>query len=285
MEIAREIEGLKQLVKAAKSGGKTVAFVPTMGALHAGHLSLIDIAHKHAEFVVVSIYVNPKQFGPDEDFDTYPRVPEKDIELCKKQNVDIVFLPDNETMYGNGPQFITLKVNELSMHLDGKSRLGFFDGIVTVVNKLFNIVEPDVAVFGQKDFQQFRILSAMAEEFNHPVKMIMAPIARAGDGLALSSRNAYLTKDERILAPSLYRSLCYLKDCIENGILQPKTLLGHQKKELQEKGLKIDYLGIYDISSMAPVEKLTKNTDYLLAGAVYAGKTRLIDNLLVHIKS
>ena len=283
MDILDSIEQVRNQVKAFKADGEMVAFVPTMGALHQGHLSLIELAKKYADRVVVSIYVNPTQFGPNEDFDSYPRTMDQDLKACEEASVDVVFTPNTEIMYGSGEKFMHIEINGMNVHMDGGSRPGFFEGIVLVVNKLFNIVQPDVAVFGQKDIQQFRILQQMVKEFNHPVEMVMAPIARATDGLALSSRNAYLSEDERVRAPGLYRSLKYVENQILSGVLEPKLLLTHQQAELEAKGFKNDYLNVYSMDTMSPVSSLIKGEQYILAGAVYLGKTRLIDNLILEL--
>ncbi len=283
MKTAESIQEIRKQVNHLKSEGKNVAFVPTMGALHDGHLSLIRMAHKHADAIVVSIYVNPEQFAPHEDFGTYPRTIEADLKLCKEENVDIIFMPDTETMYGSGKKYFSIDIEELNVHLDGGSRPGYFQGIALVVNKLFNIVNPDVAVFGQKDYQQFRIIEQMVKEFNHPVELLMAPIGRAEDGLALSSRNAYLSSEERALAPSLYRALTYVAQQIENGVMEPALLISHQQDELEAKGFENDYLSVYSLDTLQPVDKLSTGNKYVLAIAAYLGKTRLIDNLILEI--
>ncbi len=283
MKTAESIQEIRKQVNHLKSEGKKVAFVPTMGALHDGHLSLIRMAHKHADAIVVSIYVNPEQFAPHEDFGTYPRTIEADLKLCKEENVDIIFMPDTETMYGSGKKYFSIDIEELNVHLDGGSRPGYFQGIALVVNKLFNIVNPDVAVFGQKDYQQFRIIEQMVKEFNHPVELLMAPIGRAEDGLALSSRNAYLSSEERALAPSLYRALTYVAQQLENGVMEPALLISHQQDELEAKGFENDYLSVYSLDTLQPVDKLSTGNKYVLAIAAYLGKTRLIDNLILEI--
>lgn len=283
MKTAESIQEIREQVNHLKSKDKKVAFVPTMGALHEGHLSLIRMAHKHADAIVVSIYVNPEQFAPHEDFGTYPRTIEADLKLCKEENVDVVFMPDTETMYGSGKKYFSIDIEELNVHLDGGSRPGYFQGIALVVNKLFNIVNPDVAVFGQKDYQQFRIIEQMVNEFNHPVELLMAPIGRAEDGLALSSRNAYLSLEERALAPSLYRALTYVAQQIENGVMEPSLLISHQQDELEAKGFENDYLSVYSLDTLQPVDKLSTGNSYVLAIAAYLGKTRLIDNLILEI--
>ena len=275
-EIRNEVAGLK-------AEGKTIAFVPTMGALHEGHLSLIRLAQEKADEVVVSIYVNPTQFGPNEDFESYPRQLEKDLKACEQEGVALVFTPNDEIMYGSEKKFLSISIDTLNEYMDGGSRPGFFEGIVLVVNKFFNIIEPDVAVFGQKDVQQFQILSQMVEEFNHDVEMVAGPIARANDGLALSSRNAYLSDQERKIAPGLYRALQYVEKQIRDGVDEPRLLLRHQQDELEAKGFKNDYLNVFSMKDMSPVEKLESGKTYILAGAVYLGKTRLIDNIILEL--
>lgn len=283
MKVVGAITDIREQINTLKSEGKKVAFVPTMGALHAGHISLIDVAKKHADIVVVSIFVNPTQFGPNEDFDKYPRTTENDLDKCKVNGVDIVFLPTTEIMYGTGERYFSIEIKELNEHLDGGSRPGFFQGITLVVNKLFNIVRPHYAVFGQKDYQQYRILQKMVEEFNHEVELVMAPIVREKDGLAMSSRNAYLSDGERQKAPFVYQTLLSIKENIQNGEDNLKLLLQHKRDELEAKGFKNDYLNVFALEKMWPAKELKKGNTYLLAIAVYLGKTRLIDNILFEI--
>lgn len=282
MQAINTIQGIRDKVASLKAEGKTVGFVPTMGALHAGHLSLIELAKKHADEVVVSIYVNPKQFGPDEDFEEYPRTMEADLRQCEELNVAAVFAPSDAIMYEE-QTYLNIGIEQLNNYMDGGSRPGFFEGIITVVNKLFNIITPDIAVFGQKDIQQFIILQQMVREFNHDVELVMGPIIRADDGLALSSRNAYLDEGQRRRAPGLYRALRYIKHQIQDGVKQPAMLLKHQRAELEAKGLKIDYLNLFSMETLAPVERIEANKKYILAGAVYVGETRLIDNMILDL--
>lgn len=283
MDVVNTVEEVRSCVRKLKNSGKKIAFVPTMGALHEGHLSLIRLARQHADAVVVSIYVNPEQFAPNEDFGSYPRTAEADLEKCRAENTDLVFMPDDRIMYGTGEKYFSIEVRELNKYLDGGSRKGFFQGIALVVNKLFNIVGADVAVFGQKDFQQFRILEEMVKEFNHDIKLIMAPVARAGDGLALSSRNAYLSPEERKTAPLLYAVLQQIVAELRNGPPEPEILLQNKRELLKANGFKNDYLGIFDTEKMQPVEHLVKGRNYLAAAAAYLGKTRLIDNIIFSI--
>lgn len=282
MTTCSQIEQVRKQIQQQKKAGKTIGFVPTMGALHEGHLSLIRIAREKADAVVVSIYVNPEQFSPDEDFSEYPRQLESDLGICKDEGVDIVFTPDNEVMY-TPEKYLRIEIEELHKYMDGRSRPGFFEGILLVVNKLFNIIEPDFAVFGQKDIQQFRIIQRMVLEMNHNVELVMGPIKRANDGLALSSRNAYLDDDERLIAPALFRSLQYLEKQIRDGARNLDLLMEHQKNELEAKGLEIDYLNLFSFEKMAPVRKIEKGNKCILAGAVYLDETRLIDNLIIEL--
>lgn len=280
MEAIRNIEGIRERVSTLREDGKTIGFVPTMGALHEGHLSLFRLAREFADEVVASIYVNPEQFAPDEDFEEYPRELEKDLERCEKEGVSAVFAPSDEIMYSS-KQFLSIEVDELNEYMDGGSRPGFFEGILLVVNKLFNIIEPDIAVFGQKDIQQFRILQQLVKEFNHDVELVMGSIKRANDGLALSSRNKYLNAEQRKLAPGLYRSLKYVAKQISEGAKNIQLLIEHQKSELEAKGFKIDYLNLFAYETMTPVEELKAGGQYIIAGAVYLGDTRLIDNIII----
>ena len=282
MKATKTIEEIRQKVASLRSEGKSIGFVPTMGALHEGHLHLIRMARERSDAVVVSIYVNPEQFGPNEDFDQYPRQMENDLEKCEDEGVAAVFSPSDKIMYPSR-KYLSIEIDELNRHMDGGSRPGFFEGIVLVVNKLFNIIDPDVAVFGQKDIQQFRILQCMVQEFNHRVELVMGPIVRADDGLALSSRNAYLTKEERRVAPGLFRSLSYLKKQIENGAQNLELMLKHQKAELEAKEFKIDYLDVFSFDQMAPVSTVEPGHKYILAGAVYLSETRLIDNMILEL--
>jgi|SRR5699024_6046556 len=280
MKVVDNITNIRTVADGFRSEGRSIGLVPTMGALHEGHLSLIRLAHQHADEVIVTIYVNPEQFAPDEDFDEYPRTLETDLEKCKEYDVSAVFTPSDEIMYSS-QQFLSINIEKLNEHMDGSSRPGFFEGILLVVNKFFNVIEPDIAVFGQKDIQQFCILERMVREFKHDIKLIRGPIKRANDGLALSSRNSYLSDEQRNRAPGLYRSLRYVKKQIEGGVNNVSLLLEHQKDELEEKGFKIDYLNLFSFDEIVPVEQIQANEQYILAGAVYLGETRLIDNLII----
>jgi len=277
--VCHSINEVREKIREIKTAGNTIGFVPTMGALHEGHISLFSHAAKSSDVLVASIFVNPEQFGPNEDFDRYPRQLEEDLKVCANENISVVFAPSKDEMYDE-KKYLQIKIEQLNKHLCGASRPGFFEGILLIVNKLFNIIEPDVAVFGQKDYQQFQIIKQMVREFNHAVDLEMAPIIRANDGLALSSRNTYLSDEQRLIAPSLYRTLSFISDQIKSGVHKPALLISHQKDELEAKGLEVDYLNVYTSDTLQPVTELTKGEKYLIAGAVYAGETRLIDNIL-----
>jgi pantoate--beta-alanine ligase len=279
MQVTGHIPELRDIIRGYKKEGKRVSFVPTMGALHDGHLSLIRLAKKHSDVVVVSIYVNPKQFAPNEDFASYPSTLEQDMNFCDQEGVSLIFTPDTEVMY-NQELFFSIDIHTLNDYLDGASRQGYFQGIALVVNKLFNIVEPDVAIFGQKDYQQYKVIEALVEEFNHGVELLMAPIERAPDGLALSSRNAYLTPAQREVAPLMYQCLLSAKVQIEQGMKDWATMFLHLQQELLEAGFRNDYFGIFDTEKLQPVDKIVEGQRYLIAVAAYLGKARLIDNVI-----
>lgn len=282
METHSSIKDIRNSVGERKSQGQSVAFVPTMGFFHEGHLSLFREARKKADEVVASIYVNPTQFGPDEDFEDYPRNKERDLELAEQEGVSVVFTPSDDIMYPSEHK-LSIQIDQLADHLCGASRSNHFEGVLLVVNKLFNIIEPDVAVFGQKDIQQFVIIQRMVDEFNHNIELVRAPIARANDGLALSSRNTYLTEQERVIAPGIYRCLKYLKKQIEDGASNLSLILNHQKAELEQKGFEVEYLSVVNYNDLYPVNNIEKGKTYIIAAAAYLGNTRLIDNMIVEL--
>ncbi len=249
-----------------------------MGYLHKGHLSLIKIARKKADILVVSIFVNPTQFGPGEDFSRYPRNMERDLGLLEKEDVDMVFYPAIKEMYSEGFETF-VEVKELSRVMCGKSRPDHFRGVTTVVLKLFNIVEPDFAVFGKKDFQQAVIIKRMVKDLNLPIRIFTGPIIREPDGLAMSSRNTYLNQTERKNATVLFKSLKWAKNAYNNGVIDSKKIIQKMKKMIKNSGGQIDYVVAVDKNSLKPVRTLKKGT--LIAVAVYFGKTRLIDNILL----
>ncbi len=279
MKIVKKIAELKKLVKQIKSKKKSIGFVPTMGYLHEGHLSLIRIAHKHSDYVVCSIFVNPTQFGPNEDFNRYPRDLKRDENLLKKERVDLLFYPSVKEMYPDGYKTY-VEVEELSSVLCGKSRPGHFRGVATVVLKLFNIVQPDIAVFGEKDYQQAIIIKQMVKDLNLDVRVITGPIVRESDGLAMSSRNTYLSPEERINATIIYKALTWAKDSFyKENIKSPEYLITQIRKMIEERGGNVDYISIVDKNDLTPVRFLKKGDRILLA--VFFGKTRLIDNIAI----
>ncbi|MBL7107521.1 MAG: pantoate--beta-alanine ligase [Phycisphaerae bacterium] len=279
MDVIQTINEVKSLVKKARSDGKTIGFVPTMGALHEGHLSLIRAANEKCDFVVVSIFVNPTQFGPSEDLDKYPRPIEKDIELCEKNNVDLVFNPAVEQMYKQ--QNLTwVNVEKITECLCGSSRPNHFRGVTTVCAKLFNIVKPDFAFFGQKDAQQAVVIKRMVCDLNMDLEIVVCPIVRAADGLALSSRNAYLTPEQRKDAALLYKSLQNCRQLIEKGEKNSQTITDQIRTTLSESPLiKVEYISIVDFHSLEDIGRVSAGT--LIAVAIRIANTRLIDNILV----
>jgi pantoate--beta-alanine ligase len=279
METIRTVAWMKQVAQEARSQERILGLVPTMGALHEGHLSLIRAAQQECSPVVVSIFVNPMQFGPSEDLQKYPRTFEADRAALENLGVDYLFAPTPEEMYPRG--FRTAVVVEgLSDRLEGRSRPGHFRGVATVVLKLFEIVQPRFAYFGRKDAQQVRILQQMASDLNLNTQLVVRPIVREPDGLALSSRNTYLAPDARRSATALYRSLEAVRDKIAAGERAPARLLEKLRSVLQaEPGVAIDYAEIVDAQTLEPVLNLRGACLVLLAAVV--GKTRLIDNALI----
>ena len=279
MEIIRTISWMKQAARSARQQERVVGLVPTMGALHEGHFSLIREAKKQCAPVVVSIFVNPTQFGAGEDFSKYPRTLEADRKALEHLAVDYLFLPAAEEMYP--PGFRTaVNVEGLSERIEGKSRPGHFRGVATVVLKLFEIVQPNFAFFGRKDAQQARILRQMASDLNLDTQLVICPIVREEDGLALSSRNAYLKGDDRRAATALYRALDAMRLEIEAGERDAARLLGVIRGVLRaQPGAQLDYAEIVDADSFEPVMALRKSCYALIAARV--GGTRLIDNALI----
>lgn len=262
--------------------GRSIGFVPTMGALHEGHLHLVRIARKENEITVVSIYINPLQFGPSEDFKEYPRDIEADTERLKQEGVDILFLPDNSLIYPKG--FSTyVEVDALSGKLCGAFRPGHFRGVATVVAKLFNIVRPVRAYFGQKDFQQTVIIKRLAKDLDMGIDVVACPTVREENGLAMSSRNAYLDQDERKAATIIYRSLKKASESVESGIIRTDAIKKLMKEMLMSETLisEVQYCSAYDTATLDEIEEIGKEA--LLAVAVKIGSTRLIDNMLVTI--
>lgn len=277
------IEALRKEVALFHAKKKKVGFVPTMGALHAGHLSLIDTAKKQADIVVVSIFVNPTQFGANEDFSVYPRQLEKDISLLKEKEIDLLYQPSVETMYP--PGFSTsVSVGPVSKGLCSDTRPTFFDGVALIVAKLLNQVQPDVAVFGEKDFQQLCVIQRLVTDLDLPVKIVGAPTIREDDGLAMSSRNAYLDEEQRRIAPELYAVLKEISGMLATTDPSIDELIAWGERELLERGFdSIDYLTVCDAKSLKEVNDTKRPVRVF--GAAYLGETRLIDNVAVKHKS
>ena len=281
MQIIKNKKEMKEIANRLKSDGKSIGFVPTMGYLHDGHLSLVKEARKDNDIVVVSIFVNPLQFGPNEDLARYPRDFKRDCELLEKENVDYLFYPDVNEMYPEN--FLTkVSVSKITEILCGTSRPGHFDGVCTVVTKLFNIVKPDKAYFGQKDYQQLKVIQQFVRDLDMDVEVIGLPIIREVDGLAMSSRNVYLSHEERESALSLSKSFEIVRKALKEGIRDPEKI----KSEIvifisSFKHTKIDYVEIVDPDTLEKLEKIEK--PFLLALAVYVGKARLIDNKIFEV--
>ncbi|MGQ9817345.1 MAG: pantoate--beta-alanine ligase [bacterium] len=279
MRKVSKIKVLREILDPVKKKGQKVGFVPTMGYLHEGHLSLIRIARKNCNFVVSSIFVNPIQFGPNEDFNRYPRDLKRDEALLKKEKVDLLFYPSVKEMYADDYKTY-VEVSELSSILCGKSRPGHFRGVATAVLKLFNIIKPDIAVFGEKDYQQAIIIKRMVKDLNLDVKIIMGPIVRENDGLAMSSRNIYLSPEERADATILYQSLEWAKELFyKENIKSPEYVINKMRQMIEAKNGRVDYIAVVDKDDLRPVKFIKKGDRILLA--VFFGRTRLIDNIAI----
>jgi pantoate--beta-alanine ligase len=278
MNTVKTVRELRAAVARARSEGKRIGLVPTMGNLHSGHAALVTKAAQRADFVVATIFVNPMQFGPNEDLATYPRTLAADQERLLEAGCHLLFTPNVEEMYPHGmADQTTVSVPVISEGLCGASRPGHFDGVSTVVSKLFNMVQPDLAVFGEKDFQQLAVIRALVRDLNMPIQIIGEPTVRAEDGLALSSRNGYLSAEQRAIAPELYRVIQHIGRAIDSGDKDFSTLLEAGKTELQAVGLRPDYLEVREATSLRPATAL--DNDLVILAAVFLGKTRLIDNL------
>ena len=268
------------IIKRLRMQGKTIGFVPTMGALHEGHVSLMRQARRENDFVVVSIFVNPTQFGPQEDFKKYPRNLRGDALLCRKIGADIIFYPEIKEMYPDNYKTY-VGVYDLSDCLCGKFRPGHFRGVATVVTKLFNIVSPDIVYFGQKDAQQAIIIRKMVDDLNMPLKIKVMPTVRDKDGLALSSRNVYLDPEERRDATVLYQALNLARDLIRKGNINSASIIQRMKQLInRKKSAKVQYISIVDLENLKPIPKIKDKA--LLALAVYIGKIRVIDNIILN---
>ncbi|MDV7210567.1 pantoate--beta-alanine ligase [Azotobacter beijerinckii] len=278
----KTVRELRAAIAHARSEGKRIALVPTMGNLHAGHIALVEKARQRADFVVASIFVNPLQFGPAEDLDKYPRTLAADQEKLLEGGCDLLFAPGVEEMYPDGMQGQTrIAVPGVSEGLCGATRPGHFEGVATVVTKLFNIAQPDIALFGEKDFQQLAVIRTLVRDLNMPIQIFGEPTVRAADGLALSSRNGYLNDEQRGVAPALYRILCDTRTALLAGERDFAGLCARGREALQQAGFRPDYLEIREATSLRPAN--AKDRRLVVLGAAYLGNTRLIDNLSVDI--
>jgi pantoate--beta-alanine ligase len=279
MQIATTIAEIRKYVAQARAAGKTIGFVPTMGALHAGHGSLIEAAARRCDCVVVSIFVNPTQFGPGEDFEKYPRPFEKDALLCERCGGHAIFAPSADEMYPR-KNLTWVTVDKLTEPLCGQSRPGHFRGVTTVCTKLFNIVGADVAFFGQKDAQQATVIRRMAADLNMPLEIVVCPTLREPDGFAMSSRNQYLSPQERSQAPVIYRALQRCAELIATGQQNAARIIEEMGKTLgQVPALRIEYVSIVDAESLEPCDPVRGRVLVAVAGRL--GSTRLIDNIMV----
>ena len=278
MNTVKSVRELRAAVAQARAEGKQIAFVPTMGNLHAGHAALVEKAAQRADFVVASIFVNPLQFGPNEDLDKYPRTLIADQEKLVEAGCHLLFTPDVDEMYPHGMQGQTrVSVPVISEGLCGASRPGHFEGVATVVSKLFNMVQPDLAIFGQKDFQQLAVIRTLVRDLNMPIQIIGEPTVRADDGLALSSRNGYLSAEQRAAAPVLYRTLQEMADTIRAGERDFAKLISAAQAQHSAAGFRPDYLEVREANSLHPVTE--GDTHLVILLAAFIGSTRLIDNL------
>ncbi|QBF28552.1 pantoate--beta-alanine ligase [Pseudomonas tructae] len=282
MNTVKTVRELRAAVARARSEGKRIGFVPTMGNLHSGHAALVTKAAQRVDFVVASIFVNPLQFGPSEDLDKYPRTLAADQEKLLLAGCHLLFAPTVEEMYPDGMAGQTrVSVPQLSEGLCGASRPGHFEGVAIVVSKLFNMVQPDLAVFGQKDFQQLAVIRALVRDLNMPIQIIGEPTVRAENGLALSSRNGYLSDEQRAVAPALYRLLSQMAAVIVQGERDYPALIANGQQQLTEAGFRPDYLEIRQALSLRPAT--AEDRDLVILVAAFLGATRLIDNLHLNL--
>jgi len=281
MKVVQTIAELKDIVRSAKVQEKTIGLVPTMGYLHEGHLTLATNARRDNDLVIMSIFVNPTQFGPNEDFESYPRDLPRDVKLAESVGVDVIFAPSVEEMYPTDGGIRILAGRQATI-LCGASRPGHFDGVLQVVAKLFHLAEPTRAYFGQKDAQQVAIISTMVRDFNFPVELSIVPVVREEDGLAKSSRNVYLSEQDRREAPAIYAALQLAKSVFQTE-RDGQTAIEKARQHIEEHtSSRIDYLEVLTYPDLTPATEDTK--DLLIAAAVYIGKTRLIDNVIVNIE-
>jgi len=282
MQVVTHITAVRDSVRRWREQGQRVAFVPTMGNLHAGHISLIEMARRHGDRFVASIFVNPMQFGPNEDYAQYPRTPDRDEQMLAGAGCDLMFMPDAREVYPNGPELATrVEVPGVSKLLEGEFRPGFFEGVATVVTKLFNIVQPDVAVFGEKDFQQLNVIRRMTADLCLPIEIIGAPTVREADGLAMSSRNQYLGPAERRTAPVIFRTMQQAAQRLQAGERDLAAIEAAGAQALTQAGLRADYFTVRDAYSLVAPEAGARHLVVLVAARL--GRARLIDNLQVEV--
>lgn len=279
METIKTIKDMQLASDRFRKEGKVIGFIPTMGWFHEGHLSLVRIARERADIVIVSIYVNPTQFGPDEDFDRYPRDFKRDEKLARKAGADLIFYPDDREIYPSG--YMTwVTVDRITSVLCGDSRPGHFRGVTTICSKLFNIVKPHFAVFGQKDAQQVVVIKKMVKDLNFDLDIVIGPIVRESDGIAMSSRNRHLSSEERKDAQALYQSLKIAESMIQGGKNRGDKIKAEMQRFIKEKGhTRIDYIDVVDPETLEPLTIIKDKV--LIALAVFVGKTRLIDNIII----
>ena len=276
MQKVTSIESLRKIIKQWRQQGQSIAFVPTMGNLHAGHIKLVTEAGKKADKVVVSIFVNPTQFGEGEDFESYPRTESEDARKLQVACTDLLFLPAVAEMYPDNASTV-VSVAGVSVNHCGASRPGHFDGVATVVSKLFNMVQPDFACFGEKDFQQLSIIRRMVRDLNIPLEIVAVATEREDDGLAMSSRNGYLTAQQRLIAPMLYQSLCRARASMLQGVLNISDIEQQQRMFLKETGFDVDYFSICRSDDLQPASN--NDRKLVILAAAKLGKPRLIDNI------
>ena len=282
MQIISSKDELHEQLREWRLHDDHIALVPTLGNLHTAHIKLVELAREHAERVIVSVYVNPTQFGEDEDFEAYPRTLERDTRRLKQVSADVLFIPDDETVYPFGHDCATvISVPGLTENFCGASRPGHFDGVTTVVARLFALVQPDVAVFGQKDYQQQLVIRFMTEDLSWPIRIITAETVRESDGLAMSSRNQYLTDEERAVASLLYEALSNIGSALQNGKRDYEDLENTAIGRLEKAGFGIDYLAVRRAHNLAPPDR--DCDELVVIAAVHLGEARLIDNIVVTI--
>ena len=279
MEVSETIQSVRSLIKAARDNGKVIGLVPTMGALHVGHISLIEAARNKCDYVVVSIFVNPTQFVPGEDFEKYPRPFENDLDICQKAGVAAVFAPSPEEMYP-AENITWVNVEKITEPLCGQFRPGHFQGVTTVCSKLFNIIAPDIAFFGQKDAQQAIVIKRMVADLNMPLKIVVCPTVRESNGLAVSSRNKYLSEQQKKDAANIYESLQKCHQMIDAGVKETSQIIDEMRQILQQvPSIEIEYISIVDTDTLQNIDHITGKV--LIAVAVQMGPARLIDNILL----